>query len=254
MRLLIVDDERIAREGLRRLVAEEPDVDIVGEASDGAGAVRAIREHRPDVVMLDVRMPRGDGFQVLEALRETEVPAVVFVTAYDEHAVRAFEVNAVDYLLKPFTPERMRRALRRARRRISSGERTALDAGVRDLVGTPLRPGSPASERIVVRSRGRIRFVSAEDVSLVEAAGDYVTLHAGGRTHLVRSTLSDMEERLAPHGFVRIGRSHLVNADRTVELRPLGDGRYRIVLDDGSEAESSRRYRDRVEAAFGIGR
>src|SRR5262245_15254750 len=204
-RTLLVEDEPLMRERLRGLLAAEPDVANVGECANGPEAVAALRALRPDLVFLDVQMPGLDGFQVIEAVGVAEMPATVFVTAYDRYAVRAFEVHALDYLLKPFNRERFRQALGRARARLRQGD----PAEVRELLRALLddRRGAARPRRLVVKSEGRIALLKPEEVDWVEAAGNYVRLHVGKETHLLRTTMEGIEEQLPPGQFVRLHRS-----------------------------------------------
>lgn len=245
LRVLIADDEPPARRKLARLIESEPDLRLVGEVADGAATVRAVRELRPDLLFLDVQMPAPDGFAVLDALAGEPLPHVVFVTAFDEYAVRAFDVHAVDYLLKPFDPPRFRLALDRVRARSGSEE---AGARIRQLLAdvVPRRP----AEHLLVDEGERSSFVAVSELDRIEAAGNYVYLHRGGRTHLVRTTLAALERRLDPDRFVRVHRSHIVNVERVRELVPWSHGDRRIVMEDGSELMLSRRYRDRLERFF----
>lgn len=243
LKALIVDDEALSRERIRVLLRGDPDIDVAGEAGDGESAVRALAQSPHDLVFLDVQMPELGGFEVLDtlhALRKDDpnvrVPAVVFVTAYDEYALRAFDVHALDYLLKPFDVERFEKTLERAKLHMArtNEELTAvLDAHRRD---------SPYVERFVVRSRGRIVFVRTEEIDWVEAAGNYVAIHVGPRNHLLRETMSHMESRLDPERFMRIHRSHIVALDRIDELEASEHGDHQVALRDGTRLASSRTY------------
>lgn len=251
IRVLIVDDEPPARAKLRRFLEGDPDTEIVGEAEGGAEALARIRSQRPELVFLDVQMPGMDGFQVLEALEREAVPDVVFVTAFDEHALRAFEVHAVDYLLKPYDRARFETALGRAKERLDPG-RGDDDVGGRlarmlESLGAP----GPWLDRIRVDERDHSLFVDVADVDWIEADGNYVTLHAGSRTHLVRGSLSGLEARLDPQRFARIHRSRIVNVDRIRRIEPWGHGDALLVLDGGLELRMSRRFRDRLPGLFG---
>jgi two-component system LytT family response regulator len=245
VKVLIVDDEPLARLGLRRLLEPLPGVAIAGECATGSEAASAIVERRPDLVFLDVQMPGGSGFEVIEQIGAEVMPPVIFVTAFDQHAVRAFEVHALDYLLKPIDPDRFRDAFDRAARLL---ERAPLAQG-RRLEG--LLRGSGALEaaaplaRLAVREGGRIFFVEAGQIAFVEAAGNYARLHVGRRTHLVRRTMDGLGRRLGP-GFVRIRRSLLVNAGEISALEPYGKGSFTVVLRDGSKLLSSRYYGARL--------
>jgi two-component system, LytTR family, response regulator len=213
-RVLIVDDEALARERLRSLLATERDVTIVGECSGGREAVAAIVQCRPDLVFLDIQMPDLDGFQVLEAVAMDWLPAVVFVTAYDEYAIQAFDVNAMDYILKPIEPVRFKKALGRALKR------------------GPL-------DRLVIRAGGKVMFVKPGDIDWIEADGKLAQVHVGREILAVRIPLKQLEERLAPHGFVRVHRSAIVNVDRIRELEPWFHGEYVVILKDGTKLTSS---------------
>ena len=236
LRIVIVDDEPPALELLRGYVARRPELEVVGEAEDGEAAVQVIRRLAPDLVLLDVQMPGFDGFEVVAQLEADPqpVPRLVFVTAYDRHAVRAFEVNAVDYLLKPVSQERFDRAVDRVLE--TAGEaRVPLASLLEDA--SRLTP-----QRLLVRDRGRIQLLPMAAIDRLEAEGDYVRVHAQGRSHLMEKTLADMEALLTPHGFVRIHRGAMVNLERIKELYAEGSGRYRLLLNDGTELMVSRSY------------
>lgn len=221
LRALIVDDEALARERVRSLL-QGTDVTVIEECSGGRDAVDAILEHRPDLVFLDVQMPDLDGFEVLDAVASEWLPAVIFVTAYDEYAIKAFDVHAIDYLLKPIEPERFSKALARATKR---GLLNLLDA----------RP----IDRLVIRARGKVSFLKPSEIDWIEADGKHVHLHVGRETHVVRHTLTGLEQRLAAHGFVRVHRSAIVNVDRIKELEPWFHGEYVVILKDGTKLTSS---------------
>lgn len=230
--VLIVDDERICRSGLIRLLATDHEIEIAGECADGLEAVAAIRAKSPGLVFLDIQMPEMDGFEVLRSLSPEETPRVIFVTAYDQFAIQAFEVNALDYLLKPFSDERLRRALARAK--------STPQPSLANLV-----EGTRLPSRFVVRSGGRARFIAVEDVDWIESAENYVCLHAGGESGLLRETMNSLEARLQPAQFVRIHRALLVNASRIREISALGGGEYELLV--GLQLlKSSRRYQRAV--------
>lgn len=251
IRALIVDDEPLARQRIRNLLKDEPDIEVVGECADGGEAVASIRDLRPDLVFLDVQMPVLDGFGVLEAVGPERMPAVIFVTAYDRYAIQAFEVNALDYLLKPFDRDRFRRALERARAQLGReppaevGERLA--AAAEDARGA----GRKTLDRIVIKSGGRVFFLRAEEIDWIEAAGNYLRIHAGGEMHLLRETMSGLEARLDPQTFLRIHRSTIVNIERIQELQPLFHGDYVVILRDGTQLNLSRGYKQRFQELFG---
>lgn len=253
IRALIVDDEPIARRGLRQNLQRESDVEIVGECANGREAIAAIKELSPDLVFLDVQMPLLDGFGVIESLGAEATPAVVFVTAYDEHAIRAFEVNALDYLLKPIDPERFRKTLARARGQIVNSHSKQLEqkfaALLRSLDEFKASGATPASlERIAIKEQGRVFFLSVNEIDWLCAQGNYVRLHAKGETHLLRETMDGMERKLDPRHFLRLRRSTIVRIERIKELHPLFNGEYAIVLKDGTQLISSRRYRKNLDA------
>jgi two-component system, LytTR family, response regulator len=252
IRALIVDDEPLARQRLRRLLQDEPDVEIVGEAGDGGDAVATIRALKPDLVFLDVHMPVLDGFGVLEAIGVEAMPAVIFVTAYDRYALRAFEYHALDYLLKPFDRERFRKALERARAHL--GRSPSRDEA-QQLLGAveEFRSEGKILERLVIKSAGRVFFLRVEEIDWIEAAGNYVRLHVGKETHLLRDTMSSLETRLDPRKFLRIHRSTMVNIERIQELQPLFHGDYVVILRDGTQLNMSRGYRQRLQEVFGRG-
>ncbi len=245
LRVLIVDDEPPARDLIREVVEQQADIQIVGEAGDGAQAAQAIVALRPDIVFLDVRMPELDGFGVLAALPEGALPLVIFVTAFDSYALRAFDVHAVDYVLKPFDRERLTEALSHAREHARLARRDDRERRVLQLLAD-VGPGRRPLERVLVRSGARFEFVRTADVDWFEAAGNYVSLHVGTRAPLLRSTLGSVEAQLDPERFRRIHRSVIVNLDRIKEIRPLPSGEHAVVLRDGTELRLSRGYRENV--------
>lgn len=257
LRVLIADDEERARRTLRALLDREPDVEVVGETG-GADTVRAIRELRPDLLFLDVQMPGRDGFAVLAELESEEIPVVVFVTAYEEHALEAFEVAAVDYLLKPFSDARFTKALERARERLAKSSLAAVREGVEQVLervgearaSSAADTGDPNAP-LIFRDATRTHLVRAADIDWIEAKDVYVRIHAGARTLLIRASLQDLEERLAPLGFYRIHRSALVQIDRITELRHRSHGDYRVLLKDGTELRLTRTRKAGLEERLG---
>jgi len=253
LRALIVDDEPLAREGVALALRDTADVDIVGSCPDGPSAVRAIRDLAPDLVFLDIKMPGLDGFGVIDTVGPEHMPAVIFLTAYEEHAVQAFRVEAVDYLLKPVDPHALRESLERARRRIAEAavahgaERLR---GVLEQLGPSPNGNTTPPDRVVVRAGGRVHLLDPREITWVEASGDYVTVHAGGKAHLVRDSIKRMETRLAQHGFRRIHRSAIVNVARVRELVASESGDYEVVLTDGTVVRLSRNFRDALYAAL----
>jgi len=255
LRVLVVDDEPLAREKIRGMTADDPEVRVVGECSNGAEAIEAIQNLQPDLVLLDVQMPEVGGFAVLEALRDYQLPPVIFITAYDHYAVRAFEVHALDYLLKPFDRERFAAALDRAKRhfrRERRPEETAagLDARILALL-EQMRETPRYHERLVVKSSGRVFFLNTGEIDWIEAEGNYVNIHTGKKSHLLRETISGLEGQLDPREFVRIHRSAIVNISRIKELQPWSHGEYHVILNDGTRLTLSRSYRDKLQSALG---
>lgn len=244
---LIVDDEPLAREGLRVLLSRDPEVSAIREARDGREAVAAIRESHPDLVFLDVQMPEVDGFAVVRKIGPEHMPEVVFVTAHDQYAIQAFEINALDYLLKPVIEERFAKALERAKSRIRSN--AAADSS-RQIIGLLETIASPRTypKRFAVRSTGKTVLVDVEDVDWMEAAENYVELHAGQLSHLLHVTMDTLEKSLNPEIFLRIHRSIIVNVGRIKDLRPSAHGEYVITLRDGARLQSGRIYSDRLRA------
>jgi two-component system LytT family response regulator len=260
-RVVIVDDEAFARQRLRRLLGEQPDIEIVGEASNGREAVTLITTHNPDVVLLDVQMPRVDGFGVLRAL-DGPAPLVIFVTAFDEHAVAAFNVHAFDYILKPVDPSRFAEAIERARTQITrttAADRHAklvafLDASAAgvsretaEIADLPNGARGPI-DRLLVKDDGRMYFVPVSEIDWIEAYGNYARVHTGAHTHLIRETMATLERALDVRRFARIHRSTIVNLDRVKQMDLWGSGDYMVRLADGTQLKLSRWYRDRLEA------
>ncbi|WP_313917496.1 LytTR family DNA-binding domain-containing protein [Tahibacter sp.] len=250
IRALIVDDEPVARLGLRQRLTQEPDVEIVGECGDGASAIAAIGQLAPNVVFLDVQMPELGGFDVVEAVGSERMPAVVFVTAYDSYAVRAFDVHAIDYMLKPIDAERFRTALARARLHLHTrdGYSEKLHAALTQLGRTAPQRWTC---RLAIKSVGRTTLVDVGDVDRFEAAGNYVEVHTCSKMHLLRETMANLEARLDPERFARISRSAIVAIGRVLELQPLFNGDFVAILKDGTPVTGSRRYRDALDRLLG---
>lgn len=256
MRVVIVDDEELARRGIRTRLQRSRDIEIVAECGNGREAIEAIRGTSPDLAFLDVQMPGKTGFDVIEAIGCDAFPFIIFVTAHDRYAIRAFEVNALDYLLKPIDDERFDAALQRARESLvrgrdsKVGRRLASVLGEMAVVGDNQQP-PPQPNRMVVRSGGRIQFVKTSEVDWIEAAGDYVTLHIGKKSLLLRETIAEMERKLKADGFTRIHRSTIVNLEQIVEMRALDNGEYRVLLRDSTELKLSRNYRHALRRLIG---
>ena len=235
LRALVVDDEPLARTNLTVLLNPDPQIEIVGECGSGMEALAEIREKRPDLVFLDVQMPECDGFDVMERLGGEMPPAVIFVTAYDQYALRAFEAGALDYLLKPFDNSRFERALCRAKERISQG-----------------RISPPRPERLAVKSGGQVLFLKPAEIDWIEAADYYACLHVGARSHLLRRSLAELEQDLDPKVFCRIHRSSIVNLERVKGLELGGDGEHEVALENGARLRMSRRYRKQLQSRLGL--
>jgi two-component system, LytTR family, response regulator len=231
VRVLVVDDEALARSNVAVLLRNDPDIASVGECASGAEAIEAIRKSKPDLVFLDVQMPECGGFDVLELLGNDLPPVIIFVTAYDEYALRAFEAGALDYLLKPFDDARFARALHRAKDRLAHY--------------APSR--SQAAERLVVRSRGQVLFLTVADIDWIEAAGYYACVHVGGETHIIRRALSELEQDLGDERFIRIHRSTIVNLERIRGLELADGGEYEVLLKSEARLPLSRRFRKRLQ-------
>ncbi|HEX8719275.1 MAG TPA: LytTR family DNA-binding domain-containing protein [Pyrinomonadaceae bacterium] len=251
MRTLIVDDMPLARRRVRSLLAGDEEIEVVGECGGGREAVAAIAGEAPDLVFLDVQMPEGGGFDVISAVGAERMPVVIFVTAYDEFALRAFEVSALDYLLKPFDESRLRAAVERAKREVARRRAGQADERLRSLIEHAAGRGRRYAERLAVKAGGRAVILLTEDVDWVAAAGNYVELHAGRDTHLLRERLSELERKLDPEKFVRIHRSTLVNVRRVGHLRPLSNGDHEVVLRDGTRLTSSRTHHARLMSVLG---
>lgn len=246
-RALIVDDEPLARQRIAKLLADEPDLSIIGECAGGREAIQAMQETPPDLLFLDIQMPGVGGFEVLEAISEKCLPITIFVTAYDRYALKAFEVHALDYLLKPFKQERFKEAVQRARAQFMQNGAPETNAGLAALIRT-LRAEKNHLTRFVVKSSNRVTLVKAGEVDWIESAANYALLHAGDKTHIVRETMQFLETKLSPKVFQRINRSVIVNLERVKELQPLGKGRYIVILNNGKQLTMSRGIRDLQEA------
>ena len=250
IRALIVDDEPLGRERIRTLLREDAEVEIVGEIADGRAAIAAVERLKPDLLFLDVQMPKMDGFEVLDAIAEKHLPAIIFVTAYDRYAVQAFKVHALDYLLKSYDRERFESALERAKAEISRSHHGAVNERMVGLL-EGLESRKQRASRLVIKAAGRIIFLRVEEIDWVEAADNYVRIHAGREGHLVRETLQSLEGRLDPAQFLRIHRSTIVNLDRIRELKPTFHGDYAVFLRDGTELTLSRNYREKLGQPLG---
>ena len=250
IRTLIVDDEPLAREKIRMFLQRDPEIEIIGECVDGVHAVASIEESTPDLLFLDIQMPGKDGFEVLRTVGVDRVAAVIFVTAYDEHALRAFEYHALDYLLKPFAANRFQDALTRAKSQLLSEPAEPFQKQLMTLLGS-IDGDSRYIKRLVVKTGGRIVFLKVEEIDWIEAAGNYLTLHVGTASHLIRETMNDLESRLDPAQFLRIHRSTIVNIDRIREMQPLFHGDFTVILMNGTRLMLSRNYKSRLPRHLG---
>ena len=246
IRTLVVDDEPIARARVVSLLKEEADIEVIGECANGQQAMSAIESTSPDLLFLDIQMPEVNGLDLARTIQSTGTPAVVFVTAYDEYALRAFEVHALDFLLKPFSAERFRSALGHAREQVSQRRKGAMVPKAADPERRAARPN-----RLMIKSGGRIHFVRMADIDWCEAQGNYVRVHVGPQEHLVRDTMSHLESELDPQQFVRIHRSTIVNVDRIQEMQSSFNGEYVVLLRTGTRLTLSRGYREILQARLG---
>ncbi len=261
LKAIIVDDERLARRGLALRLERMPQVEVVAKCANGEQGLRAITEHAPDLVFLDIQMPGMSGFEMLRRVQSDTMPMVIFTTAYDQYAVEAFKVHAVDYLLKPIEEERLQEAVERAvihhRQQASEHGKEKLMELVMGLTGASpgsveaMAAGSPASgkwpKKITIRDGGEIRLIKVTDIEWIDAAGDYMCIHAGGATHIMRTTMKQLEALLNPAQFLRIHRSTIVNAAGVTAAQPLNNGEYLLTLDSHTQLKVSRGYRDRVK-------
>ncbi len=250
LRTLIVDDEPLARERLHKLLKAEPDIEVVGECTNGWEALAAIEKQKPDLVFLDVQMPEMDGLEVLAELGDGPLPAIIFVTAYDRFALKAFELHALDYLLKPFDLRRFQKALQRARENIKLKQTEDLSQRLSSLLAE-LKSEPKHPHRLAIKSGDRVMLVRVDDIDWVEAADNYVELHIGTESHLLRETLTALAARLAPDKFLRVNRSTIVNVERIKELQPLFHGDYAVVLRNGTRLTLSRTHRDKWKHLLG---
>ena len=251
IRTLVVDDEPLGRERITALLAEESDIEVIGECGDGPSAMEAIKRESPHLVFLDVQMPERDGFDVMASLGESRLPLVVFVTAYDNYALKAFEVRALDYLLKPFDRGRFGRAMERVRSELSHRESDELAQRVLAMAGEYKAARPSPSDRLVIKSGGRVFFLRAREIDWIEAAGNYLKVHVGSESHMIRQTMAAIEEQLDPAMFFRIHRSQIVNLDRIKEMQPLFNGEYEVVLRTGARLTLSRGYREKLQSRLG---
>jgi two-component system LytT family response regulator len=250
LRVLIADDEPLARKLIRRFLKQEPDVEIVGECGDGKEAVVAIQKTKPDLLFLDVQMPELDGFAVLDNVTTAEMPQVIFTTAYESYAIRAFELHALDYLLKPFDHVRFKAAMQHARERFHARGRSEEEVQIGSLLET-IKAQQQHLDRLIIKADGRITFLNTHEIDWIEADDKYVYLHTRKGKKMVRQTLSGMEAQLDPQRFRRIHRSAIVNVERIKELQPLFSGEHSVLLENGTKLTLSRNYKDKLFALLG---
>ena len=250
IRVLLVDDEPLALSMMREMLQGDPQVEIVGESVNGREALNAIQALAPDLLFLDVQMPELGGFEVLANLEAGQIPYVIFVTAYDQYAVRAFEVHALDYLLKPFDQERFNNSWQRAKARILSERNGGMDQRILTLL-EDLKAGSKYLERLVIKAGGRIYFLDTNEIDWIEAEGNYVSVHTAKKSHLIRETIGSLESQLDPKKFVRIHRSSIVRIASIRELEPWFHVKYRVNLENCKQLALSRNYRDKLQEALG---
>jgi two-component system LytT family response regulator len=250
IRVLIADDEALARKFIRRMLKDDHDVEIVGECSNGKETVAMIRKHNPDVVFLDVQMPEMDGFAVLESVGVERLPEIIFATAYEQYAIRAFELHALDYLLKPFDQARFKDAINHAKERLRSERQNEGRMQISALLES-IKNKPQYLDRVMIKASGRITFLSVDEINWVEADDKYVRLHTGNISPMVRQTLSAMEAQLDPAKFRRVHRSALVNVERIKELQPLFSGEHSILLEDGTKLTLSRNYKEKLFELLG---
>ena len=250
IRTLIVDDEPLARDRVKRFLRDEDGIEIVGECGNGVDAVAGIKEKKPDLVFLDIQMPEKNGFDVIRSLSPKTLPTIIFVTAYDQYALQAFDVHALDYLLKPFTKERLHRAIARAKEQIDGRRFGNIDERLTSLIADLKGSEKKYLERLVVKTTGRVFFLKVDEIDWIEAAGNYVKLHVGRDTHMIRETMNGIETKLDPEKFLRIHRSTVVHIDRIKELHPMFSGDYAVILRDGTELALSRNFRERFLELF----
>ena len=247
LRTVVADDEPLARQKLRILLNEESGINVVAECANGGEAIRALRDYRPDLLFLDVQMPDMDGFEVLKAFSEDEMPLVIFTTAYDQYALKAFEAHALDYLLKPFDQERLHHAIERARNALMQAGDPALTKRLMAFLSGG-KPEPQAERRLVIKAGGRVVFLDASEIEWVEAAGNYVRMHTGKESYILRGSIGRLAEKLDPDQFVRIHRSTLVNVNSIRELQPCNSGEFMVILRNGKELSCSRGYRSGLQS------
>ncbi len=251
IRLLIVDDEPLARAGVRRLLQDDAAIEVIGECGDGAEAVVAILDQQPDAVLLDIKMPEMNGLDVVRTIGVERMPLTVFITAYDEHALRAFELHAVDYLLKPFDDDRFAQTIERLKGELRTRAAARLSEKLLNVLQDTQPKGPRYLTRIVVRGDGRTLLLRASDVDWIEAADYYARIHAAGKSHLLRETMNELEEKLDPEVFFRVHRSAIVNLEKVKEIQPYTRGEHIVIMNSGAKVRLSRGRREKLESLLG---
>jgi two-component system LytT family response regulator len=250
IRALVIDDEPLARDMIREMLESHPEAEIIGECAGGREAVETIKTLSPDLIFLDIQMPELGGFEILESFKDSPAPYVIFVTAYDQYAVRAFEVHALDYLLKPFDRERFETAWQRAKARLTEDRLQQRDQHILTLL-EELKAGPSYLERLVIKTEGRVFFLDVNDIHCIEAEGNYIRVYNGQKTYLLRETISGLESQLNPKVFLRIHRSSIVRIDKIKELQPWFHGEYHVIMENGKQLTLSRNYRTNLQDAVG---
>jgi two-component system LytT family response regulator len=254
IRALIVDDEPLARQRIRLLARDEPDLEVIGECESAADALATIERDAPDLLFLDVQMPEMDGFELLQKLPRERLPIVIFTTAYDKHAVRAFEAHALDYLLKPFQPDRFKAAVARAQEHLMTRQESSAARGLLDLLATRQAPSPapvlPYLTRLTIKGDDKVSVIKTPDIDSIESAGNYVSVNVGKQSYILRQSLNALEKQLDPEQFLRVSRSAIVNLDRVKELQPMFKGDYIIVLQNGKHLPMTRGLLRGVEQAL----
>ncbi|HYE73252.1 MAG TPA: LytTR family DNA-binding domain-containing protein [Blastocatellia bacterium] len=250
IRTLIVDDEPLGRTVIREMLRGDAEIELIGECANGREAIEIISQQSPDLIFLDVQMPMMDGFELLKAIASSHLPMIIFVTAYDQYAVKAFDVHAIDYLLKPFDRERFSKALQRAKTTLKQAQTTEVNERILSLLEEQ-KVKTTYLERLVIKTNGRVLFLRTDEIDWIEAEGNYVSLHVKKDSYLLRETISGLEAQLDPQKFSRIHRSQIVNLDRIKELHPWSHGEYRVILKDGTQLTLSRSYRDHFHSLLG---
>ncbi len=251
IRAIIIDDEPLAREKVQLFAASEPDIEIVDVCTNGHEAISSFNTYKPDLLFLDIQMPELNGFEVLQQLPTNPLPGIIFITAYDEFALRAFEFHALDYLLKPYDRERFQKSVAHARATLRSTTETETTTQQIKLLLNSIQQNSNKLERLIVKTNGRIIFLRIEEIDWMEAAGNYVKLHVGNETHLIRETMNGLEQQLNPLKFIRIHRSTIINIEKIKELEPYFNGEYKVILSNNIQLILSRNYRENFTTVLG---